>query len=116
MLGRTHLDGRDGTLLVAYSSPSHNRTTATVAHDTSANSSPGSDRVKAIRESPNWRPTEAAFVHRSGNRGTTFVRRSGHEVDDVFGSPGDAQATRPSGEGRLSPCKPSFRDTDHPRK
>lgn len=102
MLGRTHLDGRDGTLLVTYSSPSHNRTATTVVRNTSASSSPGSDRVKAIRGSPNWRPMEASFVHRSGNRGTNFVRRSGHEADDVFGSPGHPEATQPSGEGRSS--------------
>lgn len=100
MLGRTHLDGRDGTLLVACSSPSRNRTTATVALDTSTNSSPGSDRVKAIRQSPNWRPTEVSLIDRSGNRGTTFVRRSGREADDVFGSPSHAQVAQSSCEGR----------------
>ncbi len=100
MLGRTHLDGQDGTLLVAYSSPSRNRTTATVARDTSTNSSPGSDRVKAIRESPCWRPAESSFQHRSEIRETTFVRRSGREADDVFGSPSHAQTTQSSGDGR----------------
>ena len=32
-------------------------------------SSPSSDRVKNIRESPNWRNKEVNFVRRSGNHG-----------------------------------------------
>jgi hypothetical protein len=108
MLGRTHLDGSDGILLVACSSPSRNRTSAAVACDTSTNSSPSSDRVKAIRESPNWRPTEASFANQSDHRETTFVHRSGREADDVFGSPNHAQVTQSSGEGRPSLHKTAF--------
>lgn len=102
MLGRTRLDAPDGTTLVDCLSPSHKCTIATVSQDKSANSSPSSDRVKAIRESPSWRPAEPSFLYRSGHSGTTFVHRAGHEADDVFSSP--AQATSAPSEGNSFLC------------
>lgn len=115
MLRATHLKSTDGAILLAYSSPSHNRTTATIACGTSTNSSPCSDRVKAIRESPTWRPSEESFVQRSDGSGTTFVRRSAREADDVFGSPGHAQAVQSSGEGTHPHAKPYALHTDRLR-
>ena len=37
--------------------------------NTSTTSSPSTDRVKDIRESPNWRNKDGNFVRRSGNQG-----------------------------------------------
>ena len=37
--------------------------------NTSTTSSPSTERVKGIRESPNWRNKDGNFVRRSGNQG-----------------------------------------------
>ena len=67
-----HFERRgDRTILTeAQLSPSK---TGKVNRNTSTTSSPSTDRVKDIRESPNWR-----------NKGGNFVRRSGSQGDDPF--------------------------------
>ena len=52
-------------------------------------SSPSTDRVKDIRESPSWRNKDASFVRRSGNHG-----------EDPFVSGGTAGQSQ--GQGKLS--------------
>lgn len=43
--------------------------TANLNRNASTTSSPSTDRVKAIRESPSWRNKEGDFVRRFGNHG-----------------------------------------------
>ena len=80
------------------SSPFGAGVAANVDRNASDNSSQGSDRVRAIRESPNWRPDEDTFVPPARASATTFIHRSGNEADDVFGSLGDISGS--PGQGK----------------
>lgn len=58
---------------------------------TSTNSSPSTDRIKDIRESPNWR-----------NKDGNFVRRSGIHGEDPFISSANAGKSQGQGKSSLS--------------
>lgn len=77
----------------SYTSPSNKQKIGgiVIPGNTSTNSSPNSDRLRVIRESPSWRPAEEddeVFKHNSSYESRPFVKRTGNEADDVFGSPG----------------------------
>lgn len=57
----------------------------------STNSSPSTDRVKDIRESPSWRNKDGSFVRRSGNHG-----------EDPFVSSANAGQSHGQGKSSLS--------------
>ena len=59
--------------------------------NTSPTSSPSTDRIKDIRESPNWR-----------NKDGNFVRRSGDQGDDPFVSSANARQAQGQGKSSLS--------------
>ena len=63
--------------------------TGNLNRNASSTSSPSTDRVKDIRESPSWRNKDGSFVRRSGNHG-----------EDPFVS--IANAGQPQGQGKLS--------------
>ena len=59
-------------------------------HNASTTSSPSTNRVKDIRESPNWR-----------NKDGNFVRRSGNQGEDPFVS--SVSAAQSQDQGKASP-------------
>ena len=92
-------------LLVSYTSPSNKQNIGGIVlpRTVTTSSSPSSDRLKFIHESPSWRPTqeEEESVKREDRfQAETFVKRAGNEVDDVFGSPG--RVTKSPAQGKSS--------------
>ena len=90
-------------LLVTYTSPSNKQQLGGIVlpRSTTTNSSPGSERLKLIHESPSWRPTQAqeeSIKREDRSQVETFVKRAGNEVDDVFGSPGKVTKSPDRGE------------------
>ena len=89
----THSDRQAGrVLLVSYTSPSSKQQIGgvVISHNTSTNSSPRSDRLRLIQQSPSWRAAgedEEVFKREAQSQAETFVKRAGNEADDVFGSP-----------------------------
>ncbi|KAL6713555.1 hypothetical protein ACLMJK_009020 [Lecanora helva] len=87
-------------VLVSYTSPSNKQKLGGIVlpRNTSTSTSPSSDRLKLIRESPTWRLVKEdreAFDRDAGCPSNDFVKRTGNEADDVFGSPrADNQSPR----------------------
>ena len=80
--------------------------TGNLNHNMSTISSPSTDRVKDIRESPNWRKKDGNFVRRSGNHG-----------EDPFLSNINAGQSQGQGKSSLSQINPAlllFKATIHP--
>ena len=77
-----------------------------IHHNASTTSSPSTDRVKDIRESPSWR-----------NKDVNFVRRSGNHGEDPFVSNETAGLSQDQGELSLSQMdslRSFFKATIHP--
>lgn len=67
---RTQLHGDRGFFGEAHSSPSKNSSTGNLDGNGCIVSSPTTNRVKEIRESPNWRTKQEIFVRQSGTHGS----------------------------------------------
>lgn len=80
--------------------------TSDLNRNVSATSSPSTDRVKNIRESPSWRNKDGSFVRRSGNQG-----------EDPFVSSANAGQSHGQGKPLLSQIGSTrllFKVTIHP--
>ena len=77
-----------------------------INRNASTTSSPSTDRVKDIRESPNWRDKDSNFVRRSGNHG-----------EDPFVSSvvaGQSQSQGKSSLSRMNATRSLSKATTHP--